>query len=463
MPGLPHPHDPAAREDHEQSQSRGEAPAPTVHWASWDEARRIAYGIPQPLPNILLPLAQCLEETLAESVTAEMPVPHYATAAADGWAVAGEGPWRIRTPQPAETDERLLLTLPPDKRMLPVVELTPGEATHVDSGDAVPYGTRAVLEAHRGHVVPADPTAEIPEGTEHGRKAVEGDTLEDATPAATLVKNQDVRAVGEEIQQGDLLLRAGRRLNPVHLGLAASAGHDMLPVRRRPRVTVLLGYANVVEDGIPGPGEVRDSLSLQLPAVLRELGANVDQVRRVADGSDGMVNALTESPLGAGSLLDARAEMVVTTGGTGHGEDDHVRQALEELDAHLILDGVAQEPAHGVILAKLPEDGPVVLALPGSPLSAMTGLLTVGHALIAGATGEGLPTTRRITAGRALEPLGRTRVIPAYLQDGRVIPEPTVGPAMLSGLAHADVLLVVPEDGMQPGQDMEVIPLPWRA
>ena len=463
MPGLPHPHDPAAREDHEQSQSRGEAPAPTVHWASWDEARRIAYGIPQPLPNTLLPLAQCLEETLAESVTAEMPVPHYATAAADGWAVAGEGPWRIRTPQPAETDERLLLTLPPDKRMLPVVELTPGEATHVDSGDAVPYGTRAVLEAHRGHVVPADPEAEVPEGTEHGRKPVEGDTLQDATPAAPLVKNQDVRAVGEEIEQGDLLLRAGRRLNPVHLGLAASAGHDMLPVRRRPRVTVLLGYANVVEDGIPGPGEVRDALGLQLPAVLKSLGANVDQVRRVADGCEGMVSALTESPMGADSLLDARAEMVVTTGGTGHGEDDHVRQALTELGAHLVLGGVAQEPAHGMILAQLPEGGPVVLALPGSPLSAMTGLLTVGHALIAGATGEGLPATRRVPAGRALEPLGRTRVIPAYLQDGRVLPEPTVGPAMLSGLAHADVLLVVPEDGAQPGQDVEVVPLPWRA
>ncbi|RKQ33778.1 molybdopterin molybdenumtransferase MoeA [Kocuria tytonis] len=463
MPGLPHPHDPSVREDEDQPQHRGETPESTVRWAQWDEARRLAYGVPQPLPNILLPLAQCLDETLAESVTAEMPVPHYASAAEDGWAVAGEGPWRIRTPQPAETDERLLLTLPPDRRMLPVVELTPGEATHVNSGDPVPYGTRALLEAHRGHVVPADPHAEVPEGTEHGRKAVEGDTLEDATPAAALVKNQGVRAVGEEIEQGDLLLRAGRRLNPVHLGLAASAGHDMLPVRRRPRVTVLLGFTNMVEDGIPGPGEVRDSLGLQLPAVLRELGANVDQVRRVADGSDGMVHALTESPMGANSLLDARVEMVVTTGGTGHGEDDHVRQALEELDAHLILDGVAQEPAHGVILAQLPDDGPVVLALPGSPLSAMTGLLTVGHALIAGATGETLPLTRRVTAGRALEPTGHTRVIPAYIQDGRVIPEPAVGPAMLSGLAHADVLLVVPEDGMHAGQDMEVVPLPWRA
>lgn len=462
MPGLPHPHDPAAREEHEQHGSHQDTAAPTVNWAQWDEARRIAYGLPQTLPEILLPLAQCQDEILAESVTAEMPVPHYASAAADGWAVAGDGPWRIRTPQPAETDERLLLTLPPEKRMLPVVEIAAGEATHVNTGDAVPFGTTALLEAHRGHVVPADPSVEVPAGTEHGRKAEEGDTLEDATPAAPLVKNQDVRAVGEEIEQGDLLLRAGRKLNPVHLGLAASAGHDMLPVRRRPRVTVLLGFANMVEDGIPGPGEVRDSLGLQLPAVLHELGANVDQVRRVADGAQGTVNALTESPMGANSLLDARAEIVVTTGGTGHGEDDHVRQALEELGAHLVLDGVAQEPAHGVILAKLPDDGPVVLALPGSPLSAMTGLLTVGHALICGATGDALPATRRVTAGAALGPTGSTRVIPAYLQDGRVIPEPAVGPAMLSGLAHADVLLVVPEDGMHAGQDMEVIPLPWR-
>ncbi|WHF24637.1 hypothetical protein QJS66_11000 [Kocuria rhizophila] len=63
------------------------------------------------------------------------------------------------------------------------------------------------------------------------------------------MKDQDVRAVAG-IQQGDLLL-VGRKLNPVHLGLRG-AGHDMLPVRRRPRVTVLLGYANVVER-IPGP------------------------------------------------------------------------------------------------------------------------------------------------------------------------------------------------------------------
>lgn len=457
MPGLPAPHE-HFNQDNDHTPPGTEGLEPTHRWANWDEAREIAHRIPDALPSRLLPLTESLGETLAEPITAIMPVPHYASAAIDGWAVAGEGPWRIRTPQPAETDERLLLTLSPDQRILPVVELRPGEAAQVNVGSAVPVFTKAVLSNHRGHVVPAQAPVE------HMEEYVpqEGDTLEDATPAASLIKNQDVRALGQEISEGDVLLRTGCHLNPAHIGLAASAGHDMLPVLRRPRVTVLLGFAHVVEDGIPGPGEVRDVLGPQIPAILHQLGANVDQVRRVPDGAQGVLTALTEAPSGAGSLLDARAEIVVTTGGTGHGEDDHVRAALTELDAHLIIDGLAQEPAHGVMVAQLPDDGPMVLALPGSPLSAVTGLLTVGHALIAGATGEPLPEVRSATSGATMEKTGRVLVVPAYFQEGRVLPEPAVGPAMLSGMAHADVLMVIPAEGLRPGQDVKVLGLPWR-
>lgn len=457
MPGLPTTHE-HFNQDADQTPPETEGQEPTRQWVDWDEARQIAHRIPEPLPSRLLPLTDALGETLAETITAIMPVPHYASAAIDGWAVAGEGPWRIRTPQPAETDERLLLTLPPDERILPVVELRPGEATQVNVGSAVPVYTKAVLSGHRGHVVPT----QAPVDHMEDYQPVEGDMLEDATPAASLIQNQDVRALGQEISDGDELLRIGCHLNPAHIGLAASAGHDMLPVLRRPRVTVLLGFAHVVEDGIPGPGEVRDVLGPQIPAILQDLGANVDQVRRVPDGAQGVLTALTESPSGAGSLLDARAEIVVTTGGTGHGEYDHVREALTELDAHLIIDGLAQEPAHGVILAQLPDGGPVVLALPGSPLSAVTGLLSVGHALIAGATGQPLPEVRTATSGAEIEQTGRVRVIPAYFQEGRVLPEPAVGPAMLSGMAHADVLMVVPAEGVRPGQDVKVLGLPWR-
>ena len=452
MPGLPPQHDPAHQDDEGHEAALTEV---THLFPEWDEARRIAHAIPETLPNMWLQLKDTMGEILAEPISALMPVPHYASASMDGWAISGEGPWIIRTPQPAETDERLLLTLPPDERILPVVELAPDEATHVSVGSAVPVGTDLVLPSERGRVL-------RPDGEARSGDSREGDMLEDTTPGAGLMESQGVRALGEELSPGEILLRTGCHLNPAHIGLAASAGHDMLPVLRRPRLTVLLGFAHVVADGIPGPGEVRDVLGPQLPAVLHQLGANVDQVRQVPGGAEGMHSALTEAPSGAGSLLDARAEIVVTTGGTGHGEDDHVRAALTELDAHLILDGLAQEPAHGVIVAKLPNDGPVVLALPGSPLSALTGLLTVGHALLTGATGEQLPPVRRVTAGQSMEGDGRIHIIPAYFQAGRVLPEPTVGPTMLSGLAHADVLMVVPREGMRPGQDVEVLALPWR-
>ena len=112
MPGLPAPHE-HFNQDDDHTPPQTEGLEPTHRWATWDEAREIAHRIPDALPSRLLPLTESLGETLAEPITAIMPVPHYASAAIDGWAVAGEGQWRIRTHQPAETDERLLLTLPP--------------------------------------------------------------------------------------------------------------------------------------------------------------------------------------------------------------------------------------------------------------------------------------------------------------------------------------------------------------
>ena len=100
MPGLPTPHE-HFNQDADQTPPETEGQEPTRQWVDWDEARQIAHRIPEPLPSRLLPLTDALGETLAETITAIMPVPHYASAAIDGWAVAGEGPWRMRNGGPA--------------------------------------------------------------------------------------------------------------------------------------------------------------------------------------------------------------------------------------------------------------------------------------------------------------------------------------------------------------------------
>ncbi|WHF24639.1 hypothetical protein QJS66_11010 [Kocuria rhizophila] len=149
----------------------------------------------------------------------------------------------------------------------------------------------------------------------------------------------------------------------------------------------------------------------------------------------------------------------MTTGGTGQREDETTSVALEELGAHLILDGVAQEPAHGVILGEAAGGRPVVLALPGSPLCAMTGLLTVGHALIAGPPSEDCPPPAGSRPDVHWTPWAAPAVIPAYSPGRPGHPEPTVSRHALGPRPRGRAARGA-EDGMRPGQDMEAIRCP---
>lgn len=455
MSGLPLPHDTNSPYTHALPviEDDRDTPAPppeetvAVRDAEWHEARRFCYDAAPALPHHWLPLREALGEVLAEDVTAPIPVPHYASSAMDGYAVAGPQPWTVVFPEPVETDPRKMLTIPPSKLYRPVLNLEPGQATRIVTGGLVPAGARAVLR---------DEYADLSEEATVLRIAAHAPSAED------IPYGQNIRRTGEEVPAGDVILDTGCLLNPAHIAFAAISGHDMLPVLRRPRVTILLTGSEVVEDGIPEPGHVRDAFGPQLPTFVEMLGGSVDQLRRVEDTSRAMLSALTEAPSGMGSVLDARTEVVITTGGTGHSDADHVRAALVELGAVFLLDGLAQRPGHPTFLARLPEDGPFVVGLPGNPLAAMVSMFTVAQPLLAKLHGNPAPATRTLPAAEELPGQKVTALVPGYVQDGRVFPRDRVGSNMLRGLAHADVVLVVPPTGTAAGEDVEVVPLPWR-
>jgi molybdopterin molybdotransferase len=95
---------------------------------SWDAARELAYktGQDNGARPASVDLAHCTGLTLAQGVTAEFDVPHYASSAMDGWAIAGAPPWEL---------------------VLPGTALSPGEATSVVTGGLIPAGAEAVLRS----------------------------------------------------------------------------------------------------------------------------------------------------------------------------------------------------------------------------------------------------------------------------------------------------------------------------
>ena len=150
------------------------------------------------------------------------------------------------------------------------------------------------------------------------------------------------------------------------------------------------------------------------------------------------------------------ADVVVTTGSTAKGPVDHLHAVLANAGARLVVDGVAVRPGHPQLLAVLPDGRPLV-GLPGNPLAAVSGLLTLFDPVVR--TLRGLAPSEPVTGALVVDvPAGpdATRLMP--VAGGR--PVLFAGPAMLRGLALAAGVAVVPPGGVRAGEPVELLAIP---
>src|SRR5262249_58378619 len=116
-----------------------------------------------------------------------------------------------------------------------------------------------------------------------------------------LPRGRHMRRRGEDCPAGTELLPAGTLITPVVVALAASAGRDTLPVRQPARVVALITGDEVVHQGIPGHGLVRDAIGPLLPGFVGRQGAQLTLRMPVPD----------EPPAELASALDAAEADVV--------------------------------------------------------------------------------------------------------------------------------------------------------
>jgi molybdopterin molybdotransferase len=424
---------------------------------SWAEARKIAGTAAIPLPVTRVPLTQARGTVLAESLSALVDLPPFATSAMDGWAVAGPGPWQVTGRVLAGQE---------------ATRLGDGEAVEIATGARVPSGASAVLRRERGFVdehvrLHVGEGAGQPQATASAAAAVPAAQQRSygSLPTAPTVKRTlhgselglpigaDIRPQGQESRRGETLLSAGTPVTPAVLGLAAAAGYDDLPVHERPRVALIVIGDELAASGLPDGARIRDALGPMFTAWLEAFGAEVT-LSRVADEPRDLLAAVASSP----------ADVVVTTGGTARGPVDHVHRVLADLGARLVVDGVAVRPGHPMLLAQYGgsrQHRRFIAGLPGNPLAAVAGFVTVVRPLLRRLAG--LPDPSHVL------PLGDavathptdTRLVPVSVTDACAVPLRFTGPAMLRGLALADGLAVVPPGGgvvaLGAGQRVEVL------
>lgn len=364
----------------------------------WNLARQTAREAAKPLEAVELALPDAVGFALASGMRALADQPTCDTSAMDGYAVAGPGPWTVLG--------RVAAGDP-----VPATTLGPGEAFEVATGAPVPAGSEAVLPVELSTV----------------NSRVHGDA----------VYGKHIRRRGEDWSAGDELVAAGSAVSPAVLGLAAGAGHDTLLVHRRPRVAVIVTGDELLQSGPPRPGRVRDAIGPMLPGLLV---GDLIHTSLVRDDP----SALT------GALKFTQTDVLVTCGATSAGPADHLRLVLHDLDAEILVSGVACRPGHPMLLATLP-DGRHVVGLPGNPFAAFAAVLTLLQPLLntLGGHSPRPPITARLATVEA-HPRD-TRLVPVTRISGNAVPVGHDRPGSLWGAALADALAVVPP-GHQGGE-----------
>ncbi|GAA0258071.1 molybdopterin-binding protein [Cryptosporangium japonicum] len=383
----------------------------------------------QPLRPLPMALLESLGVLLAEDVVAPGPVPAYDVAAVDGYAVRahdtlGDAQWS-GDPSTHHGDVRLAVIGDLTAASWEPATVSAGASYTVTVGTPLPVGADAV--------VPGEVTDGGLARVRIGRIPQPGD---------------GIRRRGSTVAAGAVLAPARSRVTAATIALLASAGVESVLVSPPPRVLVAATGDELVDSSRPGfsgsvPGRVVDVDSLGVAAAAREAGAHAHRVGIVPD-EDEALRRLVEDHA-------HRADLLVTTGGTGAGHTDVLRR-LFGLDDVVHFETLPLEPSLVVGYGRVGPSRMPVLCLPGDPAGALLGFELVLRPVLrrlAGASSLFRPAMLAELASPIRSMPGVREFRPARVvrsAEGAYLASPFAGgEAFLTGYASANALLAVPE------------------
>ncbi|AFM18940.1 molybdenum cofactor synthesis domain protein [Mycolicibacterium chubuense NBB4] len=409
-----------------------------------EQQARVAAAAVAPRP-VRVAIAEAQGLMCAEEVVTERPLPGFDQAAIDGYAVrsvdvlgiggggdADEGP-----DDGADEREELRhrdISLP----VMGLIEagartpsrLQPRQAARVQTGAPMPTLADAVLPLR---------------WTDGGESRVR--VLRGVRSGAY------VRRTGDDVQPGDVAVRAGTIIGAAQVGLLAAVGRERVLVHPRPRLSVMSVGGELVDiSRTPGNGQVYDVNSYALAAAGRDAGAEVNRVG-IVPSDPKQLREVVEGQLN-------RAEVVVIAGAVGGVAAEGVRAVLGQL-GDMEVTRIAMHPGSVQGFGQLGADGVPVFLLPANPVSALVVFEVMVRPLIRLSLGKRQPM-RRVVRARALSPISSVPGRKGYLR-GQLMRDqdtgeylvqalggaPGASSHLLATLAEANCLVIVPGEAEQ--------------
>ena len=365
----------------------------------------------KPLPPHAVTLSDALGCVLTDDLVSQRTQPPAALSAMDGYAVRAADVAKV--PATLEVAGEVAAGHPLEK------DITAGQAARIFTGGVLPRGTDTVV---------------IQENTKR-----DGNSVIVAVAAA---RGRNVRGEGIDFKQGEALLKAGHRLTDRDLMLAAAMNYPTLPVHRVPTIAILGTGDELVPPGSsPKPGEIIYSSGFALIVLIRAEGARVVELGVARDRVEDIAAAVRRA-------RDAKADVLLTTGGASVGEHDLVRKALAREGLDLSFWKIAMRPGKPMMHGRL---GPMhVLGVPGNPVSSYVCTFLFLLPLIRRLAGRSdlHPAPFAARLGRALpENDERAEYMRATLSkgpDGGLIATPfsNQDSSLMAPLARADCLVI---------------------
>ncbi len=370
-----------------------------------------------------LPIEACDGRIIAESITANVDVPHYRRAAMDGFAV------RAGDTLGAGSNSPVILKLGKS--------IEKGTCVRVHTGSPVPEGADAVVMLEDA--------------------VLHGDSVEIFSQLPPL---KNVGEIGEDIQKGEIILKECQKLRPCDIAVLASLGIGDIKVFRKPVVAIIPTGEELVPRGKkePGAGEVYETNGLMALLYVRKWGGAARLLDIVTDAPEKIKEAIM-------SALDA--DMIIISGGTSVGKRDYVPEVVGTL-GDLLVHGISISPGKPAALGII--NGKPVVCMPGYPVAGMVALYFFTRAALwklGRIPDEPDRTVRAVLSEKIVSRIGyktfaRVKIETPYLNTGskcKAIPLATSGAGILSSVSKADGFVIIPPnvEGYGKGEEVEVV------
>jgi molybdenum cofactor synthesis domain-containing protein len=288
----------------------------------------------KPLKSELIHVKDGLNRVLVDDIVARYDVPMFDRSAMDGFAIRSEDSFGASVTDPVylKIAGRIEIGTIPD------IEIHAGEAAQIMTGAAIPKGSDAVVK--------------VEDTREHGNTI---EVIKSYPPR----KNVSLR--GEDVRQGEVILKQGHLLHPHDIGIIIASGHDRIEVFCKPKVSIISTGSELIEPGEQlEPGKIFDVNNATLSSLVSHFHSIPFFTRRVKDDRDELLQTLEK--------VIEQTDVIVFSGGSSVGEHDIIDEVIQH-KGRLLVQGVAMRPGAPTLIGIL--DKKPVFGLPGSPVAAM--------------------------------------------------------------------------------------------